>query len=148
MSTLHRPTHGNDRAGWWTRHSLIEALVRPGLVVVIDVLGGVLVDELAPGALAAARRREHAVAAQHPLNSLVTAAVAELEQLALDATKAPTRVLSGEANDELVQLTPGSWPAATGSPPIHGPLFAGPAPDASGAAFPGWAAVIATMAWA
>ena len=27
---------------------------------------GVLVDELAPRALAAARRREHAVAAQHP----------------------------------------------------------------------------------
>src|SRR5215472_6357790 len=49
-------------------------------------LVGVLVDELAPGALAAARRREHAVAAQHPLHGLVRATVAELEQLALDST--------------------------------------------------------------
>src|SRR5215472_8899942 len=85
-------------------------------------LVGVLVDELAPGALATARRREHAVAAQHPLHGLVRATVAELEQLALDATKAPTRVLSGEANDELVQLAPWSWPTALGSPPIRGPF--------------------------
>ena len=73
-----------------------------------------LVDELAPGALAAARRREQAVAMQHSLHGLVRAAVADLEQLALDATKAPTRVLSGEANDELVQLAPWSWPARSG----------------------------------
>ena len=39
ISTLHRAIQGDDRVGWRTGHSLIEALVRPGLVVVIDELG-------------------------------------------------------------------------------------------------------------
>jgi len=37
--TLHVAAGGNDRIGWRTRHSLLEALVRPGLVVVIEELG-------------------------------------------------------------------------------------------------------------
>jgi hypothetical protein len=39
ISTLHLAAEGDDRVGWRTRHSLLEALVRPGLVVVIEELG-------------------------------------------------------------------------------------------------------------
>ena len=39
ISTLHAASQGDNRVGWRTGHSLIEALVRPGLVVVIDELG-------------------------------------------------------------------------------------------------------------
>ena len=39
ISTLHRASQLDDGVGWRTRHSLIEALVWPGSVVVIDGLG-------------------------------------------------------------------------------------------------------------
>jgi len=39
ISTVHLAAGGNDRIGWRARHSLLEALVRPGLVVVIEELG-------------------------------------------------------------------------------------------------------------
>ena len=38
ISTLHLAAEGDDRVGRRTRHSLLEALVRPGLVVVIEEL--------------------------------------------------------------------------------------------------------------
>ena len=39
ISTLYRASQLDDGVGWRTRHSLIEALVWPGSVVVIDGLG-------------------------------------------------------------------------------------------------------------
>ena len=38
IPTLHSAVHDDDFAGWLVRLSLIEALVRPGLVVVLDEL--------------------------------------------------------------------------------------------------------------
>jgi hypothetical protein len=46
IATLHRATQGDDGVGWRTRHSLIEALVRPGLVVVLHELGQHLLQVL------------------------------------------------------------------------------------------------------
>ena len=57
-------------------------------------LVGVLADEFAPGALAAARRRRQAMATEHLAHGEMGAAVAELEQLALDAAVAPPRALT------------------------------------------------------
>jgi hypothetical protein len=39
ISTFHFAAEGDDGVGWRTRHSLLEALVRPGLVIVIEELG-------------------------------------------------------------------------------------------------------------
>ncbi len=50
---------------------------------------GVLADELAPGALAAAWSGLYAMTPEHSADGQVGALVAELEQLALDATVAP-----------------------------------------------------------
>ncbi len=48
-------------------------------------LVGVLADELTPGALAAARRRQEPVASEHVAHGAVRAAAAQLQELALDA---------------------------------------------------------------
>src|SRR5215472_16870661 len=87
-------------------------------------LVGVLAHELAPGALAAARSRRQVVATKHLADGEVGASVTELKQLACDAAVAPTFVLPGELQDELVELA-GSWSLAAGSSPVGGPL----APD-------------------
>ena len=50
---------------------------------------GVLANEFAPGALASARRWRYAVATEHSADGQVGAAVAELEELALNAAIAP-----------------------------------------------------------
>jgi hypothetical protein len=64
----------------------------------------VLADELAPGALAAPRRRRQAMAAQHSANGEVGTAMTQLQQLTLDAAIAPARILPAEAQDQLVEL--------------------------------------------
>lgn len=71
--------------------------------------------------------------------------MAELEQLALDATVAPAGILPGQPEDELVELTPGNRPPAARSSAIGGPLaadkFAMPAQQRLGAGqerSPGW----------
>jgi hypothetical protein len=50
---------------------------------------GVLADELAPGVLAAARSGLYPMTPEHSADGQVGALVAELEQLALDATVSP-----------------------------------------------------------
>src|SRR5262245_57371435 len=67
-----------------------------------------LADELGPGALAATRRGRQAMASEHLADGQVGAAVAELEQFALDPAISQHRVLTGEAEDELVEFAPGS----------------------------------------
>ena len=64
-----------------------------------------LADELGPGALAAPRRRRQAMAAQHSANGQVGATMAQLQQLTLDPAIAPARILPGQAQDQLVELT-------------------------------------------
>ena len=67
----------------------------------------VLADELPPGAMAATGSGREAVAAEQASNGEVGAAPAELEDLALDTTVAPARVLASDAEDQLAELVPG-----------------------------------------
>ena len=67
-------------------------------------LVGMLANELAPGALAAAGSGREALATEDLADGEVRAAVAEAKEFALDAAVAPARVLAGEAKDELVEF--------------------------------------------
>jgi hypothetical protein len=84
-------------------------------------LVGVLANELAPGALASPRSWRQTVSAEHLADGEVGAAVAELDELAVDTAIAPARVLPGEADDELVQLAWRRW-LSSRSPAIRCPL--------------------------
>jgi hypothetical protein len=65
---------------------------------------GVLANEVAPRALASPWSWRQIVTAEHLADGEVGAAVAELEELALDAAIAPARVLPGQAEDEFVEF--------------------------------------------
>src|SRR2546428_13028764 len=80
-------------------------------------LVGVLVDELAPGSLTAAWGRQQSVAPEHVAHSAVEAAAAQLQELALDPAVSPSRVLPGQAKNQILalQALPGSatrWPSS------------------------------------
>jgi hypothetical protein len=86
-----------------------------------DLLG-VLADELAPGALAAAWGRQESVLAQDVAYGAVRAAAAHLQEFALDASVPPPRVLAGKMHDQLLAL--GALPGSTAwwSPSVQRPL--------------------------
>jgi hypothetical protein len=88
-------------------------------------LVGVLVDELAPRSLTAARGWQQAMTAKHPAHGLVGAAMAHLAKLALDSPVPPTWVLPRQLQDQIMNLglRHGSLPGR--SSPIRGPF----APD-------------------
>jgi uncharacterized protein (DUF2236 family) len=88
-------------------------------------LVGVMANELPPRALAAARCRLQAMAAEHLADDEVGTAVTQLAQLANDPPVPPAVVLAGQLQDEVMQLAAALEPAATRSAPIRGPL----APD-------------------
>jgi hypothetical protein len=82
---------------------------------------GVLADELAPGALAAAWGRQESVLPQDVAHGAVRAAAAKLQELALDSAISPPRVLAGQAHDQLLALgalagSPARWSAGIERP--------------------------------
>ena len=81
-----------------------------------------LAHELAPGALAPARRWLKAMAAEHLADREVGTAVAQLAQLADDPPVPPALVLPGQLENEVVKLAPGARPLLAGSSPIGSPL--------------------------
>src|SRR5215472_13899882 len=84
-------------------------------------LVGVLVDELAPGPLAAPRGGRQTVAAEHFADGPVGAAMAQLAQLALDTPVPPARVPLGQLHDEVMQLAAEDASLAARPSPVSGP---------------------------
>ena len=115
------------------------------MVVFPELSLTLLVDELAPGALTSTRGGRQTVAAEHFADGPVRAAKAQLAQLALDAPIPPARVLLGQLHDEVMQLAAEDRSLAARPSPVSA-TFGGLAPDASAAASPGWAAMIARPA--
>lgn len=66
--------------------------------------------------------------------------------LTLDATVSRPGVLASQAVDEVVELAPESRSLPVPSSPIGGPFTTEQFPEATAAAFQGWAAVIARLA--
>ena len=87
-------------------------------------LAGVLLNELAPGPLAATRGGLKAVTAEDSAYGLVGAAMAQLSQLADDPAIAPTFLLLGQLQDEVVKLAAGNGPTPTRPTPKRVPLAA------------------------
>jgi hypothetical protein len=83
---------------------------------------GVLTDELAPGALAAAWGRQESVLPQDVGHGAGRQAAAELQEFALDPAVSPPRVLAGEPKDQLLALEALAGPAAWWSPSVERPL--------------------------
>jgi hypothetical protein len=81
---------------------------------------GVLTNELLPGAEAATRGGHQIMTTENAANGDMGAAIAELQQLALNATVAPARVLPSQAHDQLVKLARGrklpAWALTKGRP--------------------------------
>jgi len=87
-------------------------------------LVGMLTDELAPGALASAWRRQEIVTAQNVPDRAVGAAAAQLQEFALNASVSPPRVLPGEPQDQLLALSALARSAPPWSTSIQRPLAA------------------------
>ena len=83
-----------------------------------------LADELSPVALAAARRRWQAMAAEHVAQSQVGVVVTELEQFALDPAVSPGPVLVAESEYEFVEFAPGERSLSARSSGVGGPFAA------------------------
>ena len=86
-----------------------------------DDRGGVLADELAPAALAAASSGRDALAAQDLGHAHVGDPKAEFERLALDSAVAPGGILAGEPHDQVSPLAMAGralprWASGKGAP--------------------------------